>query len=87
MTPKEKAAEIYDRMDYFTNGYVGSSMLSNTEFSDVKVKNTKALALLIVDQIENALTEYGSESNELQNMDSEFRFWDAVRNEINALNK
>lgn len=41
--------------------------------------------LFTVEEIELALTDYGKESMELQNMDSEFRFWNDVRNELTNL--
>ena len=42
----------------------------------------KNCALACIDEIERALTDYGKESMELQNMDSEFRYWDSVRNAV-----
>lgn len=48
MTPKEKALEIYNKMDWFTVGYIGSSMLTNTEFDEQKIKNTKAAAMVVI---------------------------------------
>lgn len=82
MKAKEKALEIYNKMDWFTNGYVGSSMLSNTEFDDQKIKNTKAASMVVMSEIKSALISYGEDSYELQNMDLELRWWDEVENEL-----
>jgi hypothetical protein len=46
------------------------------------MSGAKKCALVAVDKIEAALTSYGDASLELQNMDSEFRWWEGVRNEI-----
>ena len=45
----------------------------------------KALAILMVKEIEDALENYGQDSMEFQNMDSEFRFWNKVKCEIRLL--
>ena len=71
MTPKEKAKELVSKM-----------------LKEVGYDTDLALpcALIAVDEIEKALTEYGrGDSFELQNMDSEFRFWNEVKQEIEKL--
>jgi len=45
-------------------------------------KDLKRKALIVLDEIESALTDYGKETMDLQNMDSEFRYWDSVRNAV-----
>jgi hypothetical protein len=42
-------------------------------------------AIIAVDEIIEALYNYGNESMELQNMDSEFRYWDSVKTELEKL--
>ena len=42
-------------------------------------------AILCIVEIEDALTNYGAMSGELQNMDSEWRFWDKVKIKLNKL--
>jgi hypothetical protein len=76
MNPKEKAQEIYSKMDWFTHGYVGSSMLSNTEFYDVKIKNTKAAAQIVVDEAKSV----ADASSETENA-----FWQSVTDELKNL--
>lgn len=44
----------------------------------------KAVSIFTVGEIDKALTQYGQDSMELQNMDNEFRFWDKVRDKIKA---
>lgn len=44
-----------------------------------KFDGVRMYALICVDEIENALTEHGRESMELQNMECEFRLLDKVR--------
>ena len=64
MTPEEKAEQIYSMMDKYTDGYVGSSMLSNFEFEDVKVSRTVEASIKIVDEIvaNNPRKTYGHTS-------------------------
>ena len=69
MTPKEKANELFNKMKGFR----------------VKHTHSKKCASIAVDEIILALTEYGKTSLELQNMDSEFRYWDQVKEEIQNL--
>ena len=45
----------------------------------------KCLAVFTVKEIKEALRMYGDETYELQNIDSEFRWWDNVVKEIEAL--
>jgi hypothetical protein len=72
MTPKEKARELFDKYQI-----AGSQWYVDT---------TKKYALIAVDEIEQALTDYGrGDSLQLQNMDSEFRFWEQVKTEIEKL--
>jgi hypothetical protein len=72
MTPKEKARELFDKYQI-----AGSQWYVDT---------TKKYALIAVDEIEQALTDYGrGDSLQLQNMDSEFRFWEQVKQEIEKL--
>ena len=55
------------------------------EMEQLPYSYCKALAELMVKEIETALDNYGQESMELQNMDSEFRFWNKVKCEIRLL--
>ena len=74
MTPKEKAEELVDK---FTNLYEGINL------GLAKKHWAKQSALIAVDEIEKSLTDYGrGDSLQLQNMDSEFRYWSKVREEI-----
>lgn len=45
----------------------------------------KQCALIAVDEILAALTDYGEENDELQNMESDFRFYEKVKSEIEKL--
>lgn len=77
MTPKQKAAQLYNKF-YITSTHP-NSVLTRQELA-------KQSALLCVGEIVNALTDYGNGSSfELQNMDREFAYWDAVEKEIEQL--
>ena len=78
MTPKEKAKEL------FYNHYMilfdsDSDKGQEILISLLSIKS----AIITVDEIESALINYGM-SGELQNMDSELRFWDKVKIELNC---
>ena len=65
MTPKDKAEELVNKFYWRKTNH------------NVSVIDSKQLALIAVDEIEKALTNY--------DMDSEFRFWKQVKQEIEKL--
>ena len=75
MTSKEKALEVYEKMDLFTNGYVGSSVLINMEYDDVKIKRTKKLAMVLINEIID-LDNFSIEGRE---------YWSEVSIELNVI--
>jgi len=77
MTPKEKALELYDKFQQYLWDEVDGFMPDN--------KETKKTVHKVIDEIESALTEYGAMSGELQNMDSDWRFWQSVKEQLNNL--
>ena len=73
MTPKEKAELLIERM-------------YNSQDERLRwTPDAKNAALIAVGEIESALTEYGKEADELQNMDSEFRYWQSVKDELSKM--
>ena len=72
MTPKDKAKELFNHF------------LKWMETIDNK-NEAKQCALICVDEIENALIEYGDDCNELQNMDRTLNYWQNVRKELETL--
>ena len=78
MTPKEKAKELVDK--YWI--YLRAGLLYDEEAKE----DAKHCASIAVEEIEEALADYGrGDSLQLQNMDSEFRFWEQVQIEIQEL--
>jgi hypothetical protein len=78
MTPKLKAKSLVDK--YWI--YLRAGLLYDEEAKE----DAKHCALIAVDEIEQALTDYGrGDSLQLQNMDSEFRFWEQIKTEIENL--
>ena len=69
MTPKLKAKDLVDK--YWI--YLRAGLLYDEEAKD----DAKHCALIAVDEIEKALTNY--------DMDLEFRFWKQVKQEIEKL--
>ena len=55
MKAKEKAIELVNKYKPMVNGYVGSSMLTNTEYPETILKNAKQCALIAVDEILEAV--------------------------------
>lgn len=79
MTPEEKAIAILEKIN---NGKISKELLENC--SDYTKKDLKRKVFIVIDEIESALIEYGNDSMELQNMDSEFRYWDSVREAVKS---
>jgi len=80
MTPKDKAEELYSK--YYNR--IEHSL--SEDVSGFEKDIVKHLVVIAVDEIEQALTDYGrGDSFQLQNMDSEFRFWEQVKTEIEKL--
>lgn len=71
MTAKEKANELVEKFSDY-NYFQKEDMLTNA----------KCISLQVINEIEYALTQYGENSMELQNMNSEFRFWESVKDEL-----
>ena len=46
------------------------------------IESAKRGALITVDEIINSLENYGKESDELQNMENDFRYWQEVKQEL-----
>ena len=69
LTPKEKAKELVEKF-------------SDLEDGEMYIGKAKQCALIAVDEIINSLENYGKESDELQNMENDFRYWQEVRQEL-----
>lgn len=75
MTPKEQAKELINK---FQIQYVSPMYLLSAK------AHSKQCALIAVDMIIDALSEYDNRNNtyELQNMDRDFHYWQQVKQEI-----
>jgi hypothetical protein len=86
MTPTEKAQDLLDKMNvihYRTLVGKNKDMKVPISMYDSQIKQC---ALIALDEIEKALIDYGrGDSLQLQNMDSEFRYWLKVREEIQKI--
>jgi hypothetical protein len=51
MSPKEKANQLVEKFKDYVHGYVGSSMLSNTEYPEQILSQAKKVATIVVDEI------------------------------------
>ena len=69
MTPKEKAEELVEKF-------------SDLEDGEMYIGKAKQCTLIAVDEIINSLENYGKESDELQNMENDFRYWQEVKQEL-----
>lgn len=81
MTPKEKAKELVNKYKPFVYGFIGSSMLTNTEDQSVIKMNAKQCALIAVDEIINYLTTSLDVQTSLIAVD----YWREVKQEIEKL--
>lgn len=74
MTTKEKAQELIDKFSPYSNGYLGSSMLTNTEYPEVILKNAKELSLICASEVLSILFQH-----------HEIDYWKEVIYEIEKL--
>lgn len=74
MTAKEKAIEIYEK--YYSTFY---------DYPYFDHHQVILACRMHIEGIIEALFQYGDYSNEIQNMDSEFRFWFGVKRELEKL--
>ena len=58
------------------------NLLVPIEFGGMDKNLAIQCALIAVDEIINSLENYGKESDELQNMENDFRYWQEVRQEL-----
>jgi len=74
MTPKAKAQQLVVK-------YLA------IQFGDFPTTDAKKCALILVDEIIDALAEYDDRNNtyELQNMDRDFNYWQQVKSELQSL--
>ena len=77
MTAQEKALDIFNKYYYDSDSDLLCTVLSRIDAIEC--------ALIAVDEIEKALTEYGRANDELQNMDRELNYWQKVRKEVGKL--
>ena len=78
MEAKDKAIELVEKYKPMVNGYVGSSMLTNTEYPETILRNAKQCALIAVDEIIDYLI-----SNQITG--TLMTYWQEVKNEIEKL--
>ena len=78
MTPKEKAKELYCKY---------TDALNIRDLQTTANPFAKQCALILIDEIIDALAEYDDRNNtyELQNMDRDFNYWQQVKSELQSL--
>ena len=76
MNPKAKAENLIEK-------FIPNTRIWNDEkgWEDC-MESAKRCALITVDEIINSLENYGKESDELQNMENDFRYWQEVKQEL-----
>ena len=77
MNPKAKAENLIEK-------FIPNTRIWNDEkkvWEDC-IESAKRCAFIAVDEIINSLENYGKESDELQNMENDFRYWQEVRQEL-----
>ena len=77
MTPKAKAENLIEKFIPNTRIWNGEKKV----WEDC-IESAKRCAFIAVDEIINSLENYGKESDELQNMENDFRYWQEVRQEL-----
>jgi len=81
LTPKVKAKELIEKFRKYVDSDVDGE--KGFEFSKKRqTRNAKKCALITWSEIVDELIDYGETTDELQNMDSVFRWWADVKTEI-----
>lgn len=77
MMPKAKAENLIEK-------FIPNTRIWNEEKKVLEdcIESAKRCAFIAVDEIINSLENYGKESDELQNMENDFRYWQEVRQEL-----
>lgn len=81
MAAEEKANQLVDSFKPYVNGYVGSSMLTNTEYPEVILSMAKQCALIAVDEIIGDIIGNGLNLD----FNERFNYWQRVKYEIEKL--
>ena len=76
LTPKQKAKELYNLFSKHAKYW------DCYNDAPLEINHVKQCALIAVDEIINSLENYGKESDELQNMENDFRYWQEVKEEL-----
>ncbi|MDV3490966.1 hypothetical protein CMV03_07150 [Elizabethkingia anophelis] len=76
MEAKEKAEEL-------VNKFVNVEYLQ--DFSGMNERLAVDCAIISADESLKAVEKYGRDTDELQNMENEFRFWDEVKSELEKM--
>ena len=82
MNAKIKADELVSKFNGVVNGYVGSSMLTNTEYPETILANAKICALKVVYEVR---CEIGNFDNTDGYAQSRMAFWEEVIKEIQLI--
>jgi len=78
MTPKEKAEEL-------VNKFIGIKPIKLSDYSKIYYPTAKQCALIAVEEIYFGIFHYLKNTDELQNADREFAYWEQVKQEIEQL--
>ena len=84
MSEKEKAQELVEKFKDFVHGYVGSSMLTNTEYPELILSQAKKVATIVVDEILQEI-RYGQKLDWIQERkegQEYIVYWTKVKSEI-----
>lgn len=87
MIPKEKAMQLVEIYKDYVHGYVGSSMLSNTEYPEQILSQAKKAATVVAEQVLLSFNEFMDSRKNFRHeleIDAE-RYWLAVKSEIENL--
>ena len=84
MSPKQKAQQLINKFKDYVHGYIGSSMLSNTEFPELILDRTKILTHTVIDEIIREL-HHGQEMDWIkERVDGQeyITYWNEVKLEV-----
>lgn len=80
MTAQDKAKELVKKYEDYVCGYIGSSMLTNTEYPEQILKHAKECAIIAIEEILKELESIDDGQTSIP-----YEYWEQVKNEIEKL--
>lgn len=83
MNAKDKAKKLIETHSKFVNGYIGSSMLTNTEYPEQIKDNAKRVSIILIDEMLYELRDLPR----IPYNERRTKFWEDVKKEMESVKR